>query len=95
MIDSLRKFEGNLLKYEGGDRFLVKWFYLCASHKEPIEFNDFDRLYLKNYFELFKRLTMFYMLAKIKLYTITLTSKYQDGPSSPYALNICLTFFDL
>ena len=48
MIDSLRKFEGNLLKYEGGDRFLVKWFYLCASNKEPIEFNDFDRLYIKN-----------------------------------------------
>ena len=29
---------------------------VCTFHKEPIETSEFDPLYLKNYFELFRSL---------------------------------------
>ena len=49
------KFQNDCSKNEGGDRFLEKWSKIAVlvypSHKEPIERSNFDRLYLKSYFE--------------------------------------------
>ena len=47
-----------ILLEKKGDRFLVKWSFFCVFSlrlpKEPIAIMDFDRLYLKSYFEFFQ-----------------------------------------
>ena len=43
-----------MLRAYGGENTLFYAVLVCASHKDPIVASNFDRLYLKNYFEFFK-----------------------------------------
>ena len=61
-------------------------FLVCTFHKEPIENTDFDRLYLKSYFEFFNRLTISDSSDITLIAHIRSTCKNQGEPS--YALNI-------
>ena len=76
-MDFKGKFEEDWLINEGEDIFLVNLSFFFRSPLS-IEHTDFDSLYLKNYFEFFKRLK--YLIAYIKFYKTRSTCGNQCGP---------------
>ena len=62
---------------------------VCASHKEPVAVTDFDRLYLKNSFELLE-ICKKHLVACIKLFKIKSSYEKSDLPPHLNSLFVAL-----